>query len=68
MDEYPFAGQSYESKSRVGGIAGQKANWFGFLEINEWKWNHQFMEWSTRLREESYFLLTRSDWTHLTGD
>ena len=24
MDEYPFAGQFYESKSRVGGIAGQK--------------------------------------------
>jgi len=26
MDEYTFDGQFYEEKSRVGGIAGKKAN------------------------------------------
>ena len=64
MDEYTFDGQFYESKSRVGGIAGKKANWFGFLEINEWTWNHRSILWSTRLRQESYILPTQccSDW------
>lgn len=64
MDEYTFDGQFYESKSRVGGIAGKKANWFGFIEINEWTWNHRSILWSTRLRQESYILPTQccSDW------
>lgn len=45
-------------------LEGKKANWFDFLEINEWTWNHRSILWSTRLREESYFLLTQccSDW------
>lgn len=64
MDEYTFDGQFYEEKSRVGGIAGKKANWSGFLEINEWTWNHRSILWSTRLRQESYILPTQccSDW------